>query len=151
MSDPTVVAVDAFALDVVAGINRACFAEHWDRAAIAMLMASPGSMGWLAHLDGEPCGYVLVRAAGGEAEILSIGVVPDDRRRGVGRSLLAAAIARLGPQPIFLEVAADNAAALALYAGAGFLPVGRRPGYYRTAGGATDAILLRRVSDTGLW
>ncbi len=143
-SAPAIDPLDAFSLDVVAGINRACFDEHWDRDAIAALLASPGAMGWIAHVDGAPRGYVLVRAAGGEAEILSIGVLPESRRQGVGRSLLAAAVARLGPQPIFLEVSQDNMAALALYAGAGFLPAGRRRGYYRTKSGVIDAILLRR-------
>jgi ribosomal-protein-alanine N-acetyltransferase len=143
-SHATIVPVDAFSLDIVTGINRACFDPHWDRAAIAALLALPGSMGWVALVDGEPRGYVLARMAGGEAEILSIGVLPESRRQGIGRSLLAAAIARLGAQPIFLEVSEDNSAALALYSGPGFLPVGRRRGYYRTAAGAKDAVVLRR-------
>jgi ribosomal-protein-alanine N-acetyltransferase len=41
---------------------------------------------------------------------------------------------------MFLEVAADNAAALEFYAQAGFVEVGRRPRYY--ANGA-DALVLR--------
>jgi|TARA_B100001964_G_C14071093_1_gene525917 ribosomal-protein-alanine N-acetyltransferase len=49
----------------------------------------------------------------------------------------------LGAGELFLEVAEDNGAALALYAGAGFVQVGRRQGYYQGAGGARAALVLR--------
>jgi ribosomal-protein-alanine N-acetyltransferase len=56
---------------------------------------------------------------------------------------LAAARGR-GAGPVFLEVSAANAAALALYRAAGFAEAGRRPGYYRTPeGAALDALVLR--------
>jgi ribosomal-protein-alanine N-acetyltransferase len=43
-------------------------------------------------------------------------------------------------------VAEDNAGALALYARLGFAAAGRRAGYYgRPAGGAVDAIVMRRA------
>src|SRR5262249_13192140 len=83
------------------------------------------------------------------AEILTLGVLPRFRRRGVGRSLLAAVtdrLARAGGARLLLEVAADNVAAQALYRDAGFLEVGRRPGYYQRASGqAVDALLLACV------
>ena len=45
---------------------------------------------------------------------------------------------------MFLEVAEDNIAALALYHRAGFAAVGRRRGYYHRAGAApVDAQVLR--------
>jgi [ribosomal protein S18]-alanine N-acetyltransferase len=90
-------------------------------------------------------GFVLARAAAGEAEILTLAVVPAARRQGVGSALLAGAMAAAcarGAAEMFLEVAASNAAAHALYAGLGFTEVGRRPRYY--ADGA-DAFVLRRT------
>ena len=70
----------------------------------------------------------------------------DDRRRrqGVGDALvqsLCAGAKVAGAQDMFLEVAADNAAACALYAKHGFAQVGRRPAYYA----GTDALVLRRA------
>ncbi|HRD28628.1 MAG TPA: GNAT family N-acetyltransferase, partial [Caulobacter sp.] len=62
-----------------------------------------------------------------------------------GRVLVEAAAATAaarGADSLFLEVSADNAAALALYAAAGFEPAGLRKGYY--ADGA-DALVLRRT------
>jgi ribosomal-protein-alanine N-acetyltransferase len=84
---------------------------------------------------------LLLRVAADEAEILTIGVTA--RRLGVGRALLVAGVEKvraLGAAKMFLEVAADNAAARGFYAQAGFVEVGRRPNYY--ANGA-DALVLR--------
>jgi ribosomal-protein-alanine N-acetyltransferase len=54
-----------------------------------------------------------------------------------------AGAAAQGATRLFLEVADDNAAALALYARAGFSEAGRRPGYYaRPDGGRQDALIL---------
>ena len=56
----------------------------------------------------------------------------------------AAAAAR-GAEECLLEVAVTNAAARALYAGLGYAPVGRRPGYYRRpARRPVDALVLRK-------
>jgi tRNA threonylcarbamoyladenosine biosynthesis protein TsaB len=130
----------------LARVHAASFAEAWSAASIAGLLATPGTFALLARQDGEAVGFILVRAAADEAEILSLGVVPAWRRRGIARRLLDAALARLvGVEALFLEVEADNAPALALYLGAAFAPVGRRPSYYPSQGQARDALLLRRI------
>jgi ribosomal-protein-alanine N-acetyltransferase len=91
---------------------------------------------------------VLVRLAADEAEILTLAVAPEARRRGRARALLKAAQAHAaagGARRLVLEVAEDNAPARALYAAAGFGPVGRRRGYYdRAAGAAADALVLAK-------
>ncbi len=89
-------------------------------------------------------GFILVREAAGEAEILTLAVAPRARRQGLGRTLVDAAIARLGSADLFLEVAADNIAAIALYQQNGFTQAGVRRGYYARPGGAVDALLLKR-------
>ncbi len=115
----------------LAAIHAACFppSEAWGAGVLRAMLEMPGVI--LAAEAGD--GFVLARAAGGEAEILTLAVRPEARRRGLARRLLdrAAAAARgLGATALFLEVAEDNAPALALYAGAGFVPVGARRGYY---------------------
>ena len=97
-----------------------------------------------AHED--PAGFILARDLGGEAEILTLGVLPEMRRLGIGRALLDAVIAQAGRRHIgsvVLEVAADNAAARSLYGRAGFVRVGARPRYYRRDRTAIDALILR--------
>lgn len=71
--------------------------------------------------------------------MLTIGVTPDARGRGLGAALLEAATegARgIGAARFFLEVAAENDKAIALYRRAGFEQVGRRARYYRDGGDA---------------
>ncbi len=128
----------------LAALHAGSFPESWSAAAMAALLEGEGALGLIG-----PAGFILVRAVAGEAEILTLAVEPGARRHGVGRALVIAAAnaaARTGAQSLFLEVAADNAPALALYDRCGFEPVGRRRGYYRRAGGqAMDALVLRKT------
>lgn len=111
--------------------------ERWNTAAFADLLGMPGVCGWL---DPEG-GFILAREAGGEAEVLTLAVVPQARRQGVARRLVTSAVALLAC-PVFLEVGEDNAAALSLYRSAGFAECARRRAYY---GAGRDALVLRRM------
>lgn len=130
-------------------MHRAAFPEEpWDAAALRRLLALSGTFGYLAWQSGEPAGFVLARDLGEEVEILSLGVVPDYRRQGVGRALLDAVVAEAGRRrvgSVVLEVAVANGTARRLYAAAGFVQVGRRPRYYRHAGQDGDGLILRRA------
>ncbi|WP_262423258.1 GNAT family N-acetyltransferase [Brevundimonas denitrificans] len=87
----------------------------------------------------------LARAAD-EAEIVTLAVRPEARRRGLGGRLLDRVLDRARDQGVarlFLEVAHDNDAALALYASRGFEQAGGRPAYYaRPDGVRADALIL---------
>lgn len=128
-------------------LHAACFPDDpWAPQAMARITAIAGFFGHLAWEEDEPVGLALALDLGGESEILALGVDPRRRRAGTGSALLAAicedAVRRDGCS-IFLEVAADNAAARALYARSGFVQIGRRPNYYRRALGPVDALVLR--------
>lgn len=116
----------------------------WSPADFAGLLADP-----LCFLlvEGD-AGFLLGRAVAGEAELLTIAVAPEARRRGLGRKLVARFLyqAQLrGAERAFLEVAADNAAAIGLYESAGFAPAGRRRSYYLTPEGQRiDALVMAR-------
>jgi ribosomal-protein-alanine N-acetyltransferase len=134
---------DAAAL---AGVHAEAFNPPWDEATIASLLDAPGVTGF-AEASPAPAGFILCRLAADEAEILTLATRPDHRRRGVALALLEAAVDAVrsqGAKSLFLEVAADNVAARALYAKASFIAVGRRRGYYARAEGAVDAVILRR-------
>ena len=125
----------------LAALHAACFVSPWDAVAIAQLLDTPGTFAFHTR-----DGFVMARAAAGEAEILTLAVVPAARGRGLGRALLQTTINRaqaMGAQIVFLEVGADNPHALALYAGLGFAKVGTRKGYYSGPSGGTDALVLR--------
>jgi ribosomal-protein-alanine N-acetyltransferase len=131
----------------LAALHRACFPEDpWDADALGQILALSGGFGHLAWQADSPAGFVLARDLGGEVEILSLGVVPQWRRQGIGRALLDAVIAEAGRRRSFsvvLEVAAGNETARRLYAAFGFVEVGRRPRYYTRTGGTADALILR--------
>lgn len=115
-------------IDALAALHAASFEDAWDALAIAALLVTPGTF-----VFWEAQGFIMARAAGDEAEILTLAVAPAARSQGLGRALVAAAAAHaatLGATAFFLEVAEGNAPALALYARLGFLQVGRRTGYY---------------------
>ena len=93
-------------------------------------------------------GFVLVRVAADEAEILTIAVRPRDRRRGYGRMLMEEALRRLyrnGAAACFLEVDRGNGAAIALYRSLGYQPAGERKNYYRGGGAGEGTALVMRV------
>jgi [ribosomal protein S18]-alanine N-acetyltransferase len=132
----------------LAEMHRACFPEGpWDAATLERILALAGGFGYLAWRAESPVGFILARDLAGEVEILSVGVLPPWRRRGVGRALMDAVVAKAerdGLGSIVLEVASENAAARRLYAAFGFVQVGRRPGYYRQPEGRVDGLILRR-------
>lgn len=127
----------------MAALHARCFTtpRPWSAAEIAALLADP-----LVFCLTEPTGFLMGRAVAGEAELLTLAVDPAARRQGTGRRLVAgflAESARRGAESCFLEVAAQNAAARALYAAAGFVTAGTRRGYYRDgAGKAGDALIM---------
>jgi [ribosomal protein S18]-alanine N-acetyltransferase len=135
--------------EVLAVLHRTCFPDDpWEAGALTRIMALSGGFGWLAWEEDEPAGFILVRDLGNECEILTFGVTPRWRRRGIGQALLQTAIdetARRGLPSIVLEVAVDNDPAIELYNAVGFSVVGRRARYYRRPNGRADALILRLV------
>lgn len=101
----------------------------------------------LSARDGV-AGFVLARAAAGEAEILSIGVTPKVARQGLGWRLMRAALAEIAARDaatVFLEVDETNAAARALYVKLGFDKVAERPAYYAGPDGKKSAAHVMRL------
>ena len=105
------------------------------------LIAAFRAFALIAVETAEPAGLALARVAADEGEVLALGVLAERRQRGIGRALLSAQLAAR----LFLEVAADNSAAQALYVAEGFTIVGRRAGYYATLdGSALDGLILAK-------
>jgi ribosomal-protein-alanine N-acetyltransferase len=142
MTPRPALAGDAVAM---AAVHAAAFDASWSAGEIAGFLTAPGGYACLVERGGAVAGFILCRAIAGEAEILTLAVHPAHRRQGLARAMVEAAADAPGIQTLFLEVAADNAAAIDLYAGAGFEPVGSRRRYYaRAAGPAADALVMRR-------
>ena len=129
-----------------AAILRDAFPEggQWSAEDIAGMLAQPG-----AHLIENAGGFLIAKSVLDEAEIWTIATRPDMRRKGHARALLAEAESLLsarGVRQVFLEVSANNPAALALYVTSGFSESRRRKGYYRDGDGTpTDAICMMKT------
>jgi ribosomal-protein-alanine N-acetyltransferase len=143
---------------VLADIHAAAFAgmgRSWSAPEMLALLSEPVVAVCLAHRDGTllsdglvPAGFALYRTVAGEAELLTIAVMPDARRKGLGADLLVASedgARTAGAERLFLEVAAGNAAARALYKRAGYGECGRRKDYYHSPdGGRDDAVVMEK-------
>ena len=96
----------------------------------------------------QPHGFLVCRIIGDEAELLTVAVDPDVRRKGVATHLLGSLFAHCEAAhvaTIFLDVAVSNHGAQALYEIHGFIETARRTAYYRRPdGGREDAILMMR-------
>ncbi|WP_421784662.1 ribosomal protein S18-alanine N-acetyltransferase [Hyphobacterium sp.] len=140
----TVASIEKTDCGHLAAIHACCFPRGWSAPALARLLAEPNVIG-LRSGTGNSGGFILVRKAVDEAEILTLAVDPDSRRQGVARQLLAEAEKRLvlaGAKRIFLEVSDQNTAARALYAAAGYGNAGRRRRYYSDG---SDALVMEKT------
>jgi len=94
-------------------------------------------------------GYVGLGLSPPTADVQTIAVRTDVQGRGWGARLLDALLGealRRGCHEVLLEVRADNAAALALYARRDFATIATRSRYYADG---TDALILRRTLSRG--
>lgn len=127
--------------ETLAALHAASFPNAWSEQAFTELLANPTT-----HAVTSDHGFALLQIIPPEAELITISVLPALRGRGHGQTLLGQALLaahQRGARKVFLEADATNAAALALYAQAGFTQTGIRRGYYaHTNGPPTDAITM---------
>jgi ribosomal-protein-alanine N-acetyltransferase len=115
--------------------------DPWNPEAFLEALAA-GHHYLCAREDDALIGYVGLARAGREAEVHTLAVDPAHQRRGIGRTLLRAALNHAVGATVFLEVRTDNESAIRLYRSEGFIVIGIRRGYYRPSG--ADAFTMRR-------
>ena len=136
-------------IDALMPFERELFGtEAWSADGYRAELADTRHRYYLAAVDENESllGWAGVRVVGDTAEILTVGVVRQARRQGIGGRLLAMLLdeaTRRGAVEAFLEVRVDNTAAQQLYEQARFVRVGIRRGYY--AEGRVDAVVMRRA------
>ena len=96
----------------------------------------------VALVDDDPVGIANLAIRDDCAWVAGIGVVPDQRRRGVGRALMQAILAQ-APRTVTLEVIDKNASAIALYRQLGFEV--RRTLEIWTLNGGFESVAAREV------
>lgn len=129
-----VVPMTAAHIAALAQLERVCFAAPWTEAGLAEELDNPHAVFRVAVEGDAVLGYVGMHHLVDEGFITNVAVSPDARRRGVAKALLADLAAYGAAHSLYritLEVRVSNAAAIALYEGAGYVRDGVRPGFYR--------------------
>lgn len=138
--------------EALAEIHRDGFRRTWSAHDFSQLMADPSVFTLALRLQPiigprRLAGFVTVRFAADEAEILTIAVHSRYRGNGYGRLLMDDVVRRLYRERIatlFLEVDRTNRAAVRLYQRLGFKVAGERRQYYADpASGDGTALVMR--------
>ena len=146
--------------NAIAALEARLFATVLDQPRLMALQTNPIFFGFVDLLPDQDqpqstfaddvnsylSGYLLATIIDDEAEILSIGVMPDRQSQGVGKRLLQRFFdygASRNMAKALLEVAEDNVAALELYRDFGFAEFGRRKDYYKQGNQKIDAITMK--------
>lgn len=118
-------------------------ARSWGANSLKESYGAPGVTVLLGgRAKSDPGGFALLRGAGHEAEILTLGVGKSMQNQGLGQALLIEMMRMAkagGADTMFLEVDATNKAAITLYENAGFIQSGHRKKYYRDG---ADALVM---------
>ena len=128
---------EAVDLDRIAAIEAECFSDPRSIHSLEESLYNP-LVRFISAFDedaDEPIGYAILQILDDEAELLSVAVSGGFRRRGAG-------LARNeGVKNMYLEVRESNLCARRLYESEGFVPVGKRRGYYKKP--TEDALVMR--------
>jgi len=140
-------------LESVVNINRVCLPENYAPYFFLDTFNSLPQTFIVADLQRQVVGYIMCRLEHGFSElrklhfakkghIVSVAVMPDFRRIGIGESLVervSTALASLGANECYLEVRMSNDAAINLYKKLGFVNARTIPRYYYDG---SDAYLM---------
>ena len=116
--------------------------KGWPVADFANYMGDPKIL-----IHGDDACFVVFRLAGPEAEILTLATHPDVQGHGRATAMMGTALDALisaNVEDVFLDVAADNAPARALYDRLEFVQFAQRDNYYAT--GASAICMKIRLS-----
>ncbi|MFZ4540516.1 MAG: GNAT family N-acetyltransferase [Rickettsiales bacterium] len=133
----------------LAEVHKGCFYKGWSHLEFESFFERAGVFAAIAYDKKQHAvGFVLCWLIEDQCDLLSMGVLPDNRRDGVGQMLLDFALENarsLGGKFMMLEVNVNNTAAITLYEAQGFEKFSTRKGYYANADGTkADALCMRK-------
>jgi len=138
--------------DTLWRIDQACFDPQlaYSRPEMAFYMRRPGSFALVAEADGGEVpgtgilGFIVAETRRKNGHIITIDVIAEARRAGVGSALLRAAedqLLRAGAVAVALETPVNNAAAIHFYKQKGYFVEKTVAGYYS---GQMDALVMTK-------
>lgn len=131
----------------LAALERLCFSTPCGETALRLFLGTDAYAVLLCEED-------VAVAYGGlfwgveEGQLLNLAVAPNARRKGYGKRILEALLAKAedrGCVQMSLEVRVSNTAAIALYRRLGFETAGRRKNFYTHP--TEDALVMLRALD----
>ena len=126
-------AADAHDLDGLYELEELCFAERKFRKEHLLWILKNPRASTFVYENGGVVGAVMLLSEGARIRVLSIGVHPRHRRRGIGRDLMTTTeleARRLRADEVRLEVNTNNAGAIAFYRTLDYEVLERLPAYY---------------------
>ena len=132
----------------LARIHAEALPPGWPAADIAAYCGDSSRIVFKAADGAVLLGFAILQFAADEAEILTIAVARQARRRGIGSSIMEKAMAICEERfisCIYLEVAESNRSALKLYGKLGLSTFARRKNYYQLARPAPETALIMRL------
>jgi len=126
-------------------LEHACFPKDaWALLDLIAVLTWPEVVRLKAIEDGQMVGFIAgdPRPAENMAWIATIGVLPECRRRGIGRALLRACEQKLTQARIRLCVRVSNEIAIEMYKQEGYLSVSTWRGYYNDK---ENALVMEKI------
>ncbi len=137
-------------LDQVMEINRICLPENYPEQFFRTIYSELPSAFLVSELNGKIIGYTMARIETGlsyfsifhrakKGHTVSIAILPEYRKRGIGTKLLKESINSMiieGANELFLEVRVSNEAAVKMYQSLGYEIIKEIRHYYRDFEGA---------------
>jgi ribosomal-protein-alanine N-acetyltransferase len=140
--------VEALDASDVCAVEKASFDDPYPSEVLIDLMNRHQDHFFVASFHSKVVGYTVASANGTQGHIVSLAVIPNYRRRGIGTALLSALTAKLakeGIEQIHLEVRKGNAGAIAFYQRMGYSPSSKIRHYYADG---EDALVLARSAES---
>ncbi len=132
--------------DTLYAIDKACYPSGiaYSKQTLRWFLRLPGAECVVAELEGKIAGFILAQHEGPNAHLITIDVLADARRRGIGTALLDIlehSLSSRGARQVELETATDNHAAIAFWHKHGYRTVGVLKDYYL---GGLDAYSMNK-------
>lgn len=130
----------------VMALERAAYTKGWPATAFERELTQNAMARYVVlreRRDGRLLAFGGLWLMVNEAHIVTVAVLPEEQRRGLGRAVVHALVelaADSGMEDVTLEVRVSNTAARALYREYGFYEVGSRKRYYSDNG--EDAVIM---------
>jgi len=126
----------------ISEIEQRCFKDPFPSYFLSQLADANPDTFLVACLSGKIVGYAVVDKWPEQEHLVSIAVIPESRKKGVGQRLLDVLVGKMQTGSMRLEVRRSNKAALELYRKNDFIQTGVAYSYYTDG---EDAIQMEKV------